>query len=224
VTVASSALPAPVTLPVAAFVDEPLGTFAYVSLPELEHVVAGGGLANTALLRLDPGAAREEVLDDVRDMVEVSAVADARGLARSAESLMRLFWVFVGIMLLFGGLMSFALMFNAMSANVAERSTEMATLRAAGVSGRAISGLLTRENLLVAGLGVVPGLLLGYALAGAFMASFSSDLFSFSLHVRWTTFVLAAAAMVLVALVSQWPALRAIGRLDVATVVRERSA
>jgi putative ABC transport system permease protein len=55
------------------------------------------------------------------------------------------------------------------------------------------------------------------------MASFSSDLFSFDLQMRWTTPVIAAAAVLLVSLLSQWPGLRAIGRLDVATVVRERS-
>jgi putative ABC transport system permease protein len=106
---------------------------------------------------------------------------------------------------------------------VAERASELATLRAAGVLRRTISGLLTRENLLVTAIGIVPGLAIGYALAAAFMSSFNSDLFTFTLQMRSSTLVLAAVAMVVVALVSQWPGLRAVGRLDVARVVRERS-
>lgn len=99
----------------------------------------------------------------------------------------------------------------------------MASLRTAGVGRATISGLLTRENLLVTALGIAPGLLIGYLLAAVFMASFNSDLFTFTLHVRWTTLVLSAAAMLVVALVSQWPGVRTVGRLDVAWVVRERS-
>lgn len=223
VTVASPVLASPIRLPIAGFVDEPLGTFAYTSLPGLEQIAGTSGFANTALLRFAPGADRTKVLSDLRAMSAVSVVVDSRGLARSADSLMGLFYVFVGIMLLFGALMSFALMFNTMSANVSERATEMATLRAAGVGRATISGLLTRENLLVTALGIVPGLAIGYVLAAVFMGSFNSDLFTFTLHVRWTTLALSAAAMIVVALVSQWPGVRTVGRLDVARVVRERS-
>jgi putative ABC transport system permease protein len=223
VSVSSPAFPSPIRLPISGFVDEPLGTFAYVSLPSLEQVTGTGGLANTALLRFDPGANRSEVLDELRAMPDVAVVVDSRGLARSVGSLMGLFYVFVGVMLLFGALMSLALMFNTMSANVAERATELATLRAAGVGRDTIAGLLTRENLLVTAMGIVPGLLVGYLLAAIFMASFNSDLFTFTLHIRWTTLALSAAAMVVVALLSQWPGVRTVGRIDVARVVRERS-
>lgn len=122
VTVASPALPGPIRLAISGFLDEPLGTFAYVSLPGLEQAVGTNALANTALLRFAPGADRSEVLNRLQAMSEVSVVVDSRGLASSASSLMGLFYVFVGVMLLFGGLMSFALMFNTMSANISERA------------------------------------------------------------------------------------------------------
>jgi putative ABC transport system permease protein len=69
----------------------------------------------------------------------------------------------------------------------------------------------------------VPGLALGYACASWFMASYSSDLFRFDLQVSPLSPALAATAVVLAALLSQWPALRAIGLLDLPAVVRERS-
>jgi putative ABC transport system permease protein len=223
VTVRSPRLARPVELPIAGTVDEPLGTFAYVSLPALEVAAGTGSLADTALLRFMPGVDRAQVLARLADRSDVAAAVDALGLKSAADSLMRLFYVFVGVMLAFGALMSFALMFNTMSANVSERSVEMATLRAAGVGRRTISGILTRENLIMTLIGVPIGLVIGYVVAAGFMSSFSSDLFSFSLHIRWSTLALSAAAMVGVALLSQWPALRTVGRLDVARVVRERS-
>lgn len=56
-----------------------------------------------------------------------------------------------------------------------------------------------------------------------FLASYNSDLFDFSLRMRNTTLVLAALAIVCTTLLSQWPGLRAVGRLDIARVLRERA-
>jgi len=54
------------------------------------------------------------------------------------------------------------------------------------------------------------------------MASFSSDMFTFELYIRPTTYLFTAIAIVVVGLLSQWPALRAVARIDLGRVVRER--
>jgi putative ABC transport system permease protein len=55
------------------------------------------------------------------------------------------------------------------------------------------------------------------------MASFQSDMFRFELYVKPLTLVWSALAILIVALISQWPGLRAVGRMDIARVVKERS-
>ena len=57
----------------------------------------------------------------------------------------------------FGGAMAFALIFNAMSVNIAERTREVATLLAVGTDRRSISRYITAENLLVAAMGTELG-------------------------------------------------------------------
>ena len=153
----------------------------------------------------------------------VVAVSDSRALQLAANSLMGLFYAFAGTMLVFGSAIAFVLIFSAMSVNVAERTVELATLRASGVSLSRISFLVSSENLGLTVVGLIPGLPLAYAAASWFMASYTSDLFNFDLHLYPQTPILAAAAIVVAALLSQWPALRAIGRLNLAAVVRERS-
>jgi putative ABC transport system permease protein len=73
-------------------------------------------------------------------------------------------------------------------------------------------------------IGIVPGLIIGYLVADLFMASFSSDQFSFALEMRTSTLIFSAIAILVVALLSQIPGLRAVRRIDVAEVVRERAA
>jgi putative ABC transport system permease protein len=56
------------------------------------------------------------------------------------------------------------------------------------------------------------------------MGSFSNDQFSFDLEMRTSTLVLSALAIVIVALISQVPGIRALRRIDIASVIRERAS
>ena len=56
------------------------------------------------------------------------------------------------------------------------------------------------------------------------LQTYSSDQFTLDLHFRASTLLLSVGIIMLVAALSQWPGLRAIRRMDVAQVVRERAA
>lgn len=204
-------------------VDEPLGTVAYIAWNDAE-LLAGTSLpATSALIRyqdgVDPGSMRVALTS----VPHIAAFEDTKALYNTVNDYLTLFYAFVGIMLVFGAAMAFALIFNAMSVNIAERSRETATLLAVGTERRTISRLIGTENMLVALAGIPPGLLLGYWVSSLAMSSFSSDLFSFDLHMRSSTLVWSGFAILAVAFVSQWPGLRAVGRIDIARVVKERS-
>jgi putative ABC transport system permease protein len=226
VTLAFTGLDRDSRVRVAGFVDEPLGTYAYGSLPQLAQLIgseAAGAATSGVNVRIAPGAERDAVLARLRDLDGVAVVTDLHALQHVAQSLMGLFYAFVGAMLVLGAVMAFAMLFNVMSANIGERLTELASLRASGMSGRQLSLLITAENVMLTVAGIVPGLLVGYVAAAAFMASFSSDLFSFDLRVRPTTFLFSAVGVLLAALVSQLPIFAAVRRIDIAQVVRERA-
>ena len=207
------------------FVNEPLGTYVYADLEQL-RVAAGPsfGEGNVALVAYDPGVDADTMRRRLSELPGAVAFADTRGLYDTVNSYLGLYYAFVGIMLVFGGAMAFALLFNAMTSNIAERVVEIATLRAAGARHRTLARMITAENVLMTLIGIGPGLLIGYELARVFMAQFSSDQFQFELQMRPSTLVLSAVAILIVALLSQLPGLRAVRRLDVAEVVRERAA
>jgi putative ABC transport system permease protein len=160
----------------------------------------------------------------ITELPNVAAFNDSKAMFDMMQQFMLLFYAFVGVMLVFGGAMAFALIFNAMSANIAERRREVATLLAVGTDRRTISRLITTENLIVAAMGIPIGLVAGYYLSKAAMGTFSSDMFSFDLYVEPMTFVWASLAIVVVALVSQIPGLRAIRRISIPQIIKERAA
>jgi putative ABC transport system permease protein len=225
-TAAGQGTPQPVRLRIAGFVDEPLGTRAYTTLAT---AAAAAGLppadppVGTVLVRFVPGADAGAVRDRLADLPAVAAVVDTQALYDLAQQFLGLFYAFVGVTLVLGGIMAFALIFNTLSANVMERAVELTALRALGMPSATIGRIVTAENVLLTLIALVPGLVVAYALAAVFMASFSSDLFQFELAVRPTTFVGTAVAIVVVALLSQVPSLRTVRRLDLARVVRERA-
>ncbi len=207
---------------VAGFVDEPLGTNLYAG-PRTADEVLGDAGAQTLLVRFAPGSDRTALRRTVSRLDGVIAYAEADALARSLDRYLGLFWAFVGIMVALGAVLALAIIYVSMAVTVVERTNELATLRAAGVPLRRVAAALATENLLATLLGIPLGLVLGWVAAEQFMGLYSSDLFTLPLHLPWWMLALAAAGVLLSAALSQLPAVRAVRRLDVARVVRERA-
>ena len=212
-----------VSAPIVAFVDEPLGTLVYTSLSAVESTV-GPSAIDSLLVTFTPDADPSAMRENLSALGFVVAYVDSRSLYDTARGLLSLFYAFVGVMLAFGGVMAFALLFNTASVNASERAPELAALQLNGVSSGQLSRLLAGETMLLTVLSLIPGLLVGYWVSAQLMGSFSSDLFDFGLQIRGSTLVLSALAIVAVAALAQWSMVRAVARLDIARVVRERSS
>jgi len=211
--------------PLDGLLEEPLGTYAYAALGRVRRLAGPRlGLGNVAYVRYAPGVDREAMRRQLSALPGVVAFGDSNALLDTVNEYLGLFYVFVGIMLLFGAAMAFALLYNSIQANLAERAVEVATLRAAGIRFRTLSRMITAENFLVTAVGIVPGLIVGVEVSRLFLASFESDAFSFDLQIRASTLILSSLAILAVSLLSQYPGLRAVRRLDIARVVRERAA
>jgi putative ABC transport system permease protein len=204
------------------FVDEPLGTPAYVSLATFRDL-AGQSAVRTAALRYDDGTSAPAVTRRVEQVPGVLAAVRTGALEDLAAQFLGLFYAFVGAMLVCGGLLAFGILFTTMSANLGERTTEVAMLRAAGVRRQRLAGLITAENLLITLVGVVPGIALGWLAAREALAAYTSDLWRFDLTMSPWTVLAAAGGIVLAALLSQVPGLRALRRVDIAQTGRRRA-
>lgn len=211
------------TATVAGFTYQPLGTFVHASkawaaeqIPTAEPTTV---LATTA-----DGADADELRRQLLALPGVVAAVPTSALQDVFDDFAGLFLAFIGAMMLLGGAMAFAIIFTTMSVNIVERERELATLRAAGVRHRVLAGLVGGENLIVATFGILPGLLLGWVSADLMLQTYSSDQFTMDLQFRASTILIAIGVIMLVAVLSQIPGLRAIKRMDIAHVVRERAA
>ncbi|WP_062077585.1 ABC transporter permease [Demequina globuliformis] len=212
---------------VVGFLDEPIGTSVYATNDTARSLLPNEGTESYALAftaESTTETARDQIRDTVTQLEGVVAYQDVRAIVGQLNQYLGLFWAFIGIMIVMGTVLALAVMYVTMSVNVVERTGELATLRAAGAPLRKVAGAVATENLVATVLGIPFGLAIGAWSAGAFLASFNDDLFTLELQWGWWTLPAAALGVLLAAAVSQWPAARAIRRVDIARVVRERAA
>jgi len=233
-TVDLPSLDASITLELVEFVDEPLGIPLYVRYDVLTDALERAGIADaeglmsepyitTVMATFDEFADRQTTIEAMSNTHGVLAVSDSRSLYDLLQQFLSLFYVFGGFMLVFGGIMAYALMFNTVSMNVSERSGEFASLKASGMSDRTIAWMLAGENLLLTAIGIIPGIVLGMWVSARFIESFNNDAFTFSLSIRPVTIIVATVSMFVVALLSLIPGVRSVRRLEIGTVIRERA-
>ncbi|NYI40113.1 ABC transporter permease [Demequina lutea] len=207
----------------AGLVDEPLGTALYATNAVASGIVPSQGL-DTYLLSLDSGANHTQLRNQITGMNGVVAYQDANAIVGIVDQYLGLFYAFIGVMIALGSVLALAMIYVTMAVSVAERTGELATLRAAGVSVGKVARTIATENLLATTLGLPFGLGLGVLAARAFLASFSNDLFNLQLSMPWWMLPACAVGVLAAAGLSQWPAVRSVRRVDVAKVVRERAA
>jgi putative ABC transport system permease protein len=206
----------------AGLVDEPLGTALYATSGVAQSITNTG--PDTYLLRLAAGADHDRIRASATGLSGVLAYTDAAAVKRQIDSYLIIFWVFASTMLALGALLAFTVIYVTMTVNVAERTAELATLRAAGAPTRRLTAALALENLTATALAVPIGLAVGLGVGWGFLRSFNNDLFHLHLSIGPAALALAVIAVMAAAAVSQLPAARMINRIDIAGVVRERAA
>jgi putative ABC transport system permease protein len=215
---------------VAGFVWEPIGTVAYLPADRARWLFrADLGLPAGAVTGVRV-AADPQMLGEVRarllDLPGAAAVQVLSDIRQMLDNLMALMRRYITIMLLFGMALAFSITFNTVTINVLERSNEVATMRTVGVGRWTIVGMITAENMLLALVGVILGLPLGRALVEGFFRAAQTEeqmeLFSMRVVVSPQTYILAAALIVVVVLLSQIPAIAQVNRLNLARATKER--
>ena len=204
----------------AGLLDEPLGTALYATNAAARSITNGG--PDGYLLRFGNDVDRDRVRVAASGLTGVVAYTDTHAVENQLDSFLVIFWVFAGAMLMLGALLAFTVIYVTMSVNLAERTSELATLRAAGAPVRRLTAALAIENIAATLLAVPIGLAAGVAAGGLFLRSFNNDLFSLHLSIGPMALILATVAVTAAAAFSQLPAARLIKRIDVARVVRER--
>lgn len=209
-------------IPVIGVTESLLGSPAYMELDALNRALREPGRVSGAFLRIDTARSAElhQRLKNMPAVAGVSLKSDAR------ESFRRLMDSGAGamryVMAAIAFIITFGIVYNSARIAQAECERDLASLRVIGFSKWEAAFVLLGELAVVALVALPAGALLGYALAFALAAGFSSDLYQIPVTYGRGDVGIATLAVLAAALLSGWLVKRDIDRTDLIVALKTR--
>jgi putative ABC transport system permease protein len=196
--------------------DSYLGTTVYADIQYLSRLIGESMAISGVQLSLDRDPEHTAALyRELKQIPAIEAVNSRKDLvAGLEETLVATMWVFIGLLVLFAGVVFFGSILNSSLVSLAERQREVATLRVLGYGSWRIGSLLLRESLITTLLGAVLGMPLGYLLTVGMAMLYESEMFRFPIVYTAGTWAWTLVLAVLFALTAHLAVQRTINRMD----------
>jgi putative ABC transport system permease protein len=204
------------------FIMEPMGSFVYIPVDEARELLGYGNRSSAFYIQVDPSL-YQQVREELYKIPGVLTLVDLEQIRKEIDSYMALMYIVIAVMLVFGIIMAFSLVFNTSTINIMEREQEVATMLTLGVPQWKASLSLTLENVIMGLIGLVPGYIAARIVMAQAMKLYESDLFSFVPSISARSVVIATAMVIVLMVLSEFPSLRHIHRLDLAQATKRRS-
>lgn len=207
---------------VAALANEMFGLTAYMSLPALAAMLGAEQVVSAVLLSVDRRL--EEAIDArLERMPQVAAVSRRRDVIaqfrkQSAETMNTTSFVLT----LFGCAIAIAVVYNNARIALSMRNRDLASLRVLGFTRGEVSTVLLGELGAYVALAIVPGLLLGKALASVVISAVNQELYRIPAIVSGSVNAFAVTVTLGAAVVSAVVVKRQLDRLDLVAVLKAR--
>ena len=209
-------------LTVGGFVKQTMGSYGFVTLDHTQEFAAEQPVISSLMLDVQP-----QYMDLIREKAyQIQGAASVELTAESESAVGELMYFirsWMWVMLGFGAVLALSIVFTIVTVNIMERRREIAAMRVLGESKIRNTFMITIENLLTGIVGILPGIVLGYALVLYLFRLFQNEMFTMYMVIYPRTYLLTIALVLLILLISQIPSIRYINRLDLTRVIREQA-
>jgi len=209
---------------VASRVQQPIGSGTYMAQEALARVLGSRlgmppATVTGMVIKAGPGHERAVAAHayDLPDAVMVETTFEIR---RQIDQQMALSYAFIGIMVLFAGVLTVAIVYNTIATNAFERRSEIASLRALGVTDAEVKRMMSIENLSSSALGVILGVPMGMLMARGIMKLWESELISIQYYIAPQTYIISVVFALLLVIGCQVPPLRSLRHMNLAQMTR----
>lgn len=206
-----------VDVTVAKVIKQSLGLNMYMDLTYMQDAFLDRGLINGAHVNTHDAIKSE--LEDVRHVASVQSMEDLRGVY---EEFMQLTLASVGILVVFSGILGFAIVYNSTIMSILERRLEFSSLRIMGFSKNEIFWLLLRENLIMTVFGIMLGIPVGTTMIQGIAETFSTELYQLDVQYSPADFILTGALTLAFVILAQVATYSKVQRLDFIEALKNR--
>jgi putative ABC transport system permease protein len=211
-----------VSLPVSGLSIGYVGLGAAIDLSELNRIMGDGMLVSGLNLMID-SAGQDAFFAAVKaaprtEFVTLKSMTVTRFKETLAENITVMITVYVSL----ATIIAVGVVYNFARIALSEQGRELASLRVLGFTRREVSGILMGELAIVVLVAQPLGWAIGYGIASAMVAAFSSDLYRVPFVIGRDVYATASLAVLAAALGSAWLVRGRIDRLDMIKVLKTR--
>ena len=158
------------------------------------------------------GDEQVEYAEELQDAPVVLTAISCEDMRRSFR--FELMAAVVALIIGLAGGLALVVLFTLANTNVSERVREMATLKVLGFTDREVHTYVNKEMMILTGVGILVGLPLGRFVCGLLTAALNMPGIYFEVEVHWWSYLIAAAATLVFALLVQLITNPVLDRID----------
>ncbi|SNS50669.1 putative ABC transport system permease protein [Anaerovirgula multivorans] len=205
------------SIEVKGIVEQYLGTNAYMDIEAMNDLLGEKGVITGVLVD-----SRDKVVPKLQDVKNIRQVQSVEDMKNSFLEFMDMMIYSVGVMMLFGGILGFAIVYNVTIISISERIMEFSSLRVLGFDKKEIYKMVTRENGLMTFLGILLGMPLGYAMSVGMVSSLAMDMITIPVIINPSSYVITAIATMFFVTIAQLATIRKIYKLNFMDALKNR--
>lgn len=205
---------------VADIVSQYLGFNGFMDIKYLGSILNEGYVTNGAIIDIKYGS--EEFLKRLKDMPYIQKFDTPTGQMEEYMKYLDLMYAYLAVVILFGTIMGFAIIYNTTTINIMERKRELASLRVMGFSKRQVAELIFNENVAVSVLGIIVGLPMGRLMAAGIINNLGEEIIKIPLVIYPRTYLMAVVTVFIFVFLAQLANMRRISKLDLVEVMKSR--
>ncbi len=205
------------TLIVKGITKQYLGSNAYMSLEQMYDLLEERDFVTGILINSEDDVVAK--LKDIKNIRQIQSIEDMRN---SLLEFMDMMLASVGVMMIFGGVLGFAIVYNITIVSINERIMEFSSLRVLGFENKQIYRLITRENGLMTFLGILLGIPLGYGMLVGLSKAVSTDIYSIPVMIEPMSYLVSGIATLIFVIIAQLATIRKVHNINFMEALKNR--
>lgn len=205
------------SIEVKGIVQQYLGSNAYMDIDAMYELIGEKDIITGVLINSE-----DDVVTKLKDIKNIRQIQSVQDMKDSLLEFMDMIIASMSVMLLFGGVLGFAIVYNITTISINERIMEFSSLRVMGFSNRQIYKMVTRENFLLGIMGIILGIPFGYGMCNALVTAVSTEIYSIPAILTPTNYLLAGIATAIYIGIAQLATIRKIHSLNLLDALKNR--
>lgn len=194
-----------------------LGSNAYIDIEAMNSLLGEKGMITGVMIN-----SKDDVVHKLQNVKNIRQVQSVLDMKNSFLEFMDMMIYSVGVYMIFGGILGFAIVYNVTIISISERTVEFSSLRVMGFDKKEIYKMITKENSIMAVFGILIGMPLGYAMCQGLVSSLSTELYTIPLVMEPMSYVMTALATMVFVAIAQLATIRKIYRLNFMEALKNR--